>query len=108
MEYSPVVLEEIKPEVKAYFVSQGATTLGLKMKLIANAFRVGGWLLEKILKPLSPKAADIVRAYSTKIANFLDTVTSVSEAILASGFRGLGMPSDVADALAKIIVALVL
>jgi hypothetical protein len=108
MEYSPTVLEQIKPEVKAYFQSQGATMYGLKLKTIANAFRVGGWLLETILKPLSKRAADIVRSYSGKIADFLDTVSEVSEAVLASGFRALGMPSDVASALAKIIVALVL
>ena len=108
MEYSPVILAEVKPEVDSYFRSQGAVTAGLKLKAIAQAFRIGGWLLEQILKPLSARAASIVRSFSKKIADFLDTVSEVSEAILASGFRSMGMPSDVASALAKVIVGLVL
>ena len=108
MVYSTTVLEEIKPEVNSYFQSQGAVTYGLKLKLISSTFRVGGWLLEQILKPLSKNAADLVRSKSTQIADFLDTVTEVSEAILASGFRAIGLPSDVASALAKIIVFLIL
>jgi hypothetical protein len=35
-------------------------------------------------------------------------IQQVSELVLASGFRSLSLPSDVASALAKIIVALVL
>ncbi|WP_153122813.1 hypothetical protein [Peribacillus tepidiphilus] len=69
----------------------------------AKGFQVGLFLVRT-----SKRAADIVRSYTGKIADFLDTVSEVSVAVLASGFRALGMPSDVASALAKIIVALVL
>jgi hypothetical protein len=69
---------------------------------------VGGWILEKVLQPLSKSAAELVRSKSKQIADFLDTVSQVSELVLASGFRSLSLPSDVASALAKIIVALVL
>ncbi|MGM7684793.1 hypothetical protein ACSVDA_22035 [Cytobacillus sp. Hm23] len=42
------------------------------------------------------------------MADVLDKVTEVSELVLASGFRSIGIPNDVATALAKIIVGLVL
>ncbi|MFD3449437.1 hypothetical protein ACFDTO_33200 [Microbacteriaceae bacterium 4G12] len=84
------------------------TTYGLKLKAISYAFRTGGWLLEQILKPFSKKNAALIRSKSKAIADKLDEITKVTTLIVASALRSAGLPDDVAETLATIIVGLVL
>ena len=89
--------------------SQGDYTAhGVKLKSISVAFRSGGWLLEQIIKPFSKANASIIRSKSKAIADKLDEITEVSILVVASGLRSVGLPDDVAKALAKIIGAFVL
>lgn len=80
----------------------------IKLKTIAAFIRTGGWLLEKALKPFSKKAADNVLKYRTQIANALDALETWSKSKFVDLLVKAGVPRDVADSIAEVIVFLVL
>ncbi|OBZ12957.1 MULTISPECIES: hypothetical protein [Bacillales] len=73
-------------------------------KAITAALRYGGSYLGKILEKLSPSAGKFVTKYSTKIADFLDSITNWQENIIATGLVAIGIPPAEAYEIAKVVV----
>lgn len=80
----------------------------IKLKTIAAMIRSGGWLLETALKPFSKKAANYVLKYRTKIADALDKIEDWSKSKFVNLLVKAGVPKDVADSIADVIVFLLL
>ncbi|MEK0287319.1 hypothetical protein [Caldifermentibacillus hisashii] len=74
------------------------------LKTLASILRAGGWLLEKALAPLSKSAADKIKKYRLKIADGLEKAESATQNGISKGLQKAGIPKDVADDIAKIIV----
>ncbi|MCF2945745.1 hypothetical protein [Paenibacillus tarimensis] len=80
----------------------------IKLKTVAAMIRAGGWALEVALKPFSKKAANYVLKYRTKIANALDKMEDWSKSKFVSLLTKAGVPKDVAESIADVVVFLVL
>ncbi|GAA0137282.1 hypothetical protein YSY43_41230 [Paenibacillus sp. YSY-4.3] len=80
----------------------------IKLKTIAAMVRAGGWLLENALKPFSKKAADNVLKYRSQIADALEALETWSKSQFVNLLVKAGVPKDVADSIAEVIVFLVL
>lgn len=63
-------------------------------------------MLEQALKPLSKSAADTVKKYRLKIAEGLDKAENTAKDTLSKAFQSVGIPKDVSDDIANIIVSL--
>ncbi|MET3547532.1 hypothetical protein ABID47_004148 [Paenibacillus favisporus] len=73
-------------------------------KAITSALRYGGDYLGKLLSKLSPSAGNFVTKYSSKIADFLDSITNWQKNIIATGLVGIGIPPAEAYEIASAIV----
>lgn len=80
----------------------------IKLKTIAAMIRTGGWLLENALKPFSKKAADNVLKYRSQIADALEALETWSKSKFVNLLVKAGVPKDVAESIAEVIVFLVL
>ncbi|KZM55075.1 hypothetical protein ACTHHL_12350 [Aeribacillus composti] len=79
-----------------------------KLKVLASILRAGGWVLEKALAPLSKSAANKIKKYRLKIADGLEKAEKTTESGISKGLQKAGIPEDVADDIAKIIVSFLL
>lgn len=100
---APVAVEVTQSAVKNGNVEEEGV-----LKVLASALRAGGWLLEQALKPLSKSAADTVKKYRIKIADGLDKAENTTKAALSKAFQSVGIPKDVSDDIANIIVSFLL
>lgn len=87
------------------YETQGAVSW--TYKAFKNAMRAGGWLLSQAVKPFSTKTATWIRNNSKKVADLMDKGEKWTEGQFTKGLKGLGAPDDVAETLAKFIVALI-
>ncbi|MFP7487273.1 hypothetical protein SFC65_24250 [Priestia filamentosa] len=79
-----------------------------KLKIAAYTLRAGGWALEKMLAPLSKRQADLIRKWRFKVADALIAVETATEKALTTGMTRVGIPKDVAEDIAKIMVSIIL
>ena len=79
-----------------------------KLKILASILRAGGWVLEEALAPLSKSAANKIKKYRLKIADGLEKVETTTESGISKGLQKAGIPENVADDIAKIIVSFLL
>ncbi|WZY00398.1 hypothetical protein NSQ26_14100 [Bacillus sp. FSL W7-1360] len=93
---------------KGYELSRDEARVNAKLKIIAALLRAGGWALEKALRPFSKKNADLVLKYRHKIADVLEEIETVSEMALTQALRKAGIAKKDAEAIAKVIIWIVL
>ena len=74
------------------------------LKVRASALRAGGWVLEVALKPLSKSGAEKIKKYRLQIAKGLDKVETATKSGISKAIKSTGVPEDVADDIAGLIV----
>lgn len=74
------------------------------IKYLGQALRVGGLVLENVLKPFSPKKAAAVKKWRNIVADFLSMPFDATRSGIVKGLEKLGVPSSDAGDIADIIM----
>jgi hypothetical protein len=96
--------EEIKQKLDGPIAQQEKVLIW--KKLIIWALRYGGRILAKILSRLSRPAGEWLQRISKRLADFLESLEDWVVDRIADFLQRLGVPRDIAEAIARVIVAL--